>query len=94
MPRNCSEREKVKVVLYGRGYYGRALAMLYLPDGTCYNEDVVRDGYACLYKYRGHRSKQVSLAEWQTLQRLLSKARQDKAGLWGTYFRVMDCLSW
>ena len=84
--------QKVRVAVYGHGYYGRTLAMVYLPDGTCYNERVVKDGYACLYKYRGHKSKEIPLPEWQTLNRLLIKARRNKAGLWGEYFEVMDCL--
>jgi endonuclease YncB( thermonuclease family) len=34
--------------------------MVYLTDGTCYNERIVTDGYACVYKYHRHNSKQLS----------------------------------
>ena len=34
--------QKVGVVVYGTGHYGRTLALIYLPDGTCYNERIVR----------------------------------------------------
>jgi len=49
--------DTVQADIRGYGYYGRALVMVYLSDGTCYNERVVQDGYACVYKYHGHKSK-------------------------------------
>ena len=73
--------DKVEVASYGRGYYGRTLAMLYLSDGSCYNERIVKEGYACLYKYHGHKSKEIPLAEWETLSTLLKNAKRYKSGL-------------
>jgi micrococcal nuclease len=80
------------VDIRGYGYYGRALAMVYLPDGTCYNERVVADGYACVYKYHGHKSKQLSWEEFNKLNRLMQEAREHKKGLWGRDYRVMERL--
>jgi len=84
--------QKVRLVSYGRGYYGRVLGVIYLPDGTCYNEKIVEDGYACVYKYHGHKSSQLPWTEWIKLNRLLDKARRHKRGLWSVDYTVMDCL--
>ncbi|MCD6398951.1 MAG: thermonuclease family protein [Candidatus Aenigmarchaeota archaeon] len=84
--------QKVKVVVYGRGYYGRTLALIYLPDGTCYNERIVADGYACVYKYYGHKSRELPWDEWFRLNQLLEEAKKNRRGLWGKDYRVMECL--
>jgi len=76
----------------GRGYYGRILAFVYLKDGTCYNEKIVADGYACVYKYRGRKSKQLSWDEFFKLIKLLNEAKSYKRGLWGEDFKLMECL--
>ena len=52
--------EHITVVTKGRGYYGRTLAFIILPDGTNYNEKEVEDGYACVYKWHGHKSRELS----------------------------------
>ena len=80
--------QKVKVVIYGYGYYGRALAMIYLPDGTCYNERIVRDGYACVYE----RSEELPEQIMEKLLSLEEQARRERKGLWRTHYRVMECL--
>lgn len=84
--------QKVGVVVYGTGHYGRTLALIYLPDGTCYNERIVRDGYSCVYKYRGQKSKELPQDEWVRLNQLLEEARKNHVGLWGKYYNVMECL--
>ena len=84
--------QKVKVVIYGTGHYGRTLALIYLPDGTCYNERIVQDGYSCVYKYRGHKSKELPQDEWVRLNQLLEEARKNHVGLWRKYYNVMECL--
>ena len=84
--------QQVKVIIRGRGYYGRALAIIILPDGTNYNEAMVRDGYACVYKYHGHKSKELTWEEWERLNRLLEDAKRHKRGLWGVDYRLMECL--
>ena len=82
----------VQVDMRGHGYYGRALVMVYLADGTCYNERVVADGYACVYKYHGHKSKHLSWKEFDKLNRLMQEAKKYKRGLWGRDYRVMERL--
>ena len=45
--------QKVTVKIYGKGFYGRKLAVIILPDGTNFNEKMVEDGYSCVYRYKG-----------------------------------------
>ncbi len=84
--------EKVTVETNGKGYYGRTLAFIILPNGINYNEKEVADGYACVYKYRGHKSKELSEEEFKRLERLLKEAKEERKGLWGTDRKVMECL--
>ena len=84
--------ENVSIETFGKGYYGRTLAFVILSDGTNYNEQEVADGYACLYKYRGHKSRELSWTEWKRLNRLLDTAKKNKLGLWGKYPKIMKCL--
>ncbi len=84
--------EKVTVETFGKGYYHRTLAFVILPDGTNYNEKEVADGYACVYKYHGHKSREISWSEFSKLERLMEKAKKEKKGLWGKYYKIMDCL--
>ena len=84
--------EKVTVVTKGRGYYGRTLAFIILPDGTNYNEKEVADGYACVYKWHGHKSRELSWGEFEKLERLMEEAEKEGKGLWGEYRGIMECL--
>lgn len=86
------EGEQVKVIIYGYGYYGRALVIVILPDGTNYNEQMVADGYACVYKYRDRKSKELPWGEWRKLNELLEQAKKEKRGLWEKDCEVMECL--
>ena len=84
--------EKVTVVTKGKGYYGRTLAFIILPDGTNYNEKEVADGYACVYKWHGHKSRELSWGEFEKMERLMEKAKEERKGLWGKYRGIMECL--
>ena len=84
--------EKVTVVTKGKGYYGRTLAFIILSDGTNYNEKEVADGYACVYKWHGHKSRELSEGEFGELENLMEEAKEGKKGLWGTDKEVMECL--
>ncbi|MDL1971476.1 MAG: thermonuclease family protein [Candidatus Desulfofervidaceae bacterium] len=84
--------EQVKVVTYGHDCYGRTLAIIYLPDGTNYNEKMVADGYACVYRYCAHKSRQLPQEEKKKLNQLLEEAKKNRRGLWGKDYRVMECL--
>ena len=84
--------ERVTVVTYGHGYYGRTLAVIILPDGSSFNEDMVADGYSCVYKYHGHKSRELSQEEWDRLNQMLDEARTKHKGLWGENYKVMERL--
>lgn len=84
--------EHVTIRTNGKGYYGRTLAFIILPDGTNYNEQEVADGYACVYKWHGHKSKELSEGEFEKLERLMEEAKKEKKGLWGEYKNIMECL--
>jgi len=84
--------QKVKVEIYGRGFYGRKLAIIYLPGGQDFNALMVRDGYACVYKYRGHKSRELPEDEWEKLNLLLERAKTERRGLWKEFYDIMDCL--
>ncbi len=59
-----------------RDAYGRLLAYIYLPDGTCFNAELIREGYGRAYLvYPFH-----FLEEFRNLDR---KARESRKGLWG-----------
>ena len=63
-----------------------------LPGGINYNEQEVADGYACVYKYHGyhgHKSRELSQAEFDKLNRLMEQARAGQKGLWGSDPQVM-----
>ncbi|NIA09372.1 MAG: hypothetical protein GWP10_06505, partial [Nitrospiraceae bacterium] len=70
----------------------RTLAFVILPNGTDYNEQEVADGYACVYKYHGRKSKELSEVEWERLNKLMDNARRNRLGLWGKYPGIMECL--
>ncbi len=58
-----------------RGAYGRLLAYIYLPDGTCFNAALIREGYGRAYLvYPFH-----FLEEFRILDRT---ARKSRKGLW------------
>jgi len=84
--------QKVTVKVYGKGFYGRKLAVIILPDGTNFNEKMVKDGYSCVYRYRGHKSSELPQEEWEKLNALLNQARNERRGLWEKYYNIMQCL--
>ena len=60
---------------YTRGYYGRLLAYVYLPDGRMYNSLAVQQGYA----YADHRFEHPRRQEFLDIER---RARLGRRGLW------------
>lgn len=59
-------------------YYGRYLAYVILPDGTCLNDILIEEGYAKpLEEYPCNESPKYRLENW--------KARRNKKGLYGFY---------
>lgn len=59
-----------------RDKYDRLLRYVYLPDGTCLNEKLVREGYAFAYE-------RFPTTRTGRLKQLEAFARQHKMGLWG-----------
>jgi len=84
--------DKIYLEARGRDRYKRLLVFVYLKDGSCYNERIIADGYACVYKYRGKKSRQLSWEEFLSLTKLLNEAKAHKRGLWKIDFEVMNCL--
>lgn len=56
--------------------YGRLLAYVYLPDGTFFNEQMIRDGYAYEYTYR------LPYKYQEEFKRAQREAEYGKLGLW------------
>ena len=84
--------DRIYLEVRGRGYYGRPLVLDYFKDGTCYNKKIIAGGYACVYKYRGKKSKQLSRDEFLELMKLLDEAEAHKRGLWKIDSEVMTYL--
>jgi micrococcal nuclease len=58
-----------------RDKYGRLLRYVYLPDGTLYNAELIRDGYAFAYTV-------FSISKLDDFRGLESQARAAGRGLW------------
>ena len=77
--------QKYILVYYkGKGHYRRTLAVVKrLDKETTYNYDVVKDGYACIYRWAFYPDK---------IKKAYNKAKKEKKGLWGLNFDLMRCL--
>ena len=73
---------KVKLITHGRGYYGRLLAEIILPDGTNYGILMIKEGFACVY-WKNHNPVYL---------RALKKAKKERRGLWSIDYNLMKCL--
>jgi len=58
-----------------RGYYGRLLAYIQLPDGKILNAEIIKNGYGYAYLNYSH-------GEFSAYQILMQQAIDKKAGLW------------
>ena len=72
----------VRIEFKGTGYYGRHLGILYFTDGTDFGEQMISDGYACIYRKN-------TLKSYRQAQSLAEKNRK---GLWKINYRLMKCL--
>jgi micrococcal nuclease len=59
-----------------RDRYGRLLAYIYTPDGTCFNAALIQEGYGYAYSTYPFQFKHEFIA-------LEQAAQQDNRGLWG-----------
>ena len=71
---------------FGQGYYGRSLMEIYVGS-TNINEQLVADGYACVYE-----SSDLSENEKERLRSLMETASREHRGLWGINYSLMSCL--
>lgn len=58
-----------------RDMYGRLLAYVYLPDGQCLNEVLIREGYGIVPRQYSHRERKRYIA-------IEDDARQHRRGFW------------
>jgi micrococcal nuclease len=82
---------QVEVKDFGKGYYGRTLADVYL-DGNSYVENIVMAGYSNLYTYKGRKPNNIDNDTWNRLNRLLDDAKRNGRGLWKDHADIMNCL--
>lgn len=81
--RNFHVNDRVKVKIEGQGQFKRYLALIWNKEGELYNEEIIKDGYACIYK-------KAKYPDY--LDGLLAEAKQKKRGLWKDYYKIMECL--
>lgn len=60
-----------------RDKYGRLLRYVYLPDGTLYNAELIRDGYGFAYTI-------FPITKLDDFKAIEADARANNRGLWGT----------
>jgi len=72
----------VEVLAHKKDRYGRTLGVV-VKNGVNYSYQIVKDGYSCIYKKEGYPMQ---------LENLLDRAKQNRLGLWGKNFRVMEAL--
>lgn len=80
--------DQIKATIYEKGI-DELMAIVCLPDGTCLNERIVQDGYACVSKKR---PKLLPEADFKKLKELLGEAKKNKYGLWERAYKTMECL--
>lgn len=68
----------VRVEGVNRDQYGRLVALVYLEDGRCLNEELVRSGNAWVYRQFCDRPACI---RWLVLEQ---EARRSQIGLWAT----------
>ncbi len=81
--RNFHIGDKVKVKIEGQGHFKRYLALIWNKKGELYNEEIIKDGYACIYRKAKYP---------KYLEKLLEEAKKKRRGLWKDYYNVMNCL--
>lgn len=81
--RNFHVKDKVKIKIEGQGDFKRYLALIWNKNGELYNEEVIKDGYACIYTKKKYP---------KYLEELLAEAKKKRRGLWKDYYKIMNCL--
>lgn len=70
-------RVEVRSAARPRDGYGRILALVYLPDGTCVQHELLREGLALTADYGD------ALPTWDTMCLLEDSAKRLRKGVWG-----------
>ena len=73
----------------GIGKYRRVIGILYLKNGTNINYEMVKSGYACVYRYK---LPNLTDDQWKVLRSCQEYARLNKKGLWAIDYDAMSCL--
>ncbi|NPA52385.1 MAG: thermonuclease family protein [Aquificae bacterium] len=81
--RNFHVKDQIKVKIEGQGQFKRYLALVWNKKGELYNEEIIKDGYACIYKKAKYP---------KYLDDLLEEAKKKRRGLWKDYYKIMECL--
>ncbi len=81
--RNFHKGDRVKVKIEGQGHFKRYLALIWNKKGELYNEEIIKDGYACIYRKAKYP---------KYLEDLLENAKKHRRGLWKDYYDIMNCL--
>jgi len=81
----------VRIETFGHGRYGRVLGFIFVGKEN-FSYRMVEDGYACVYRTKRGKSRELPLLDWMMLLRLERTARQEKRGLWGVDYELMNCL--
>ncbi len=81
--RNFHKGDRVKVKIEGQGHFKRYLALIWNKKGELYNEEIIKDGYACIYRKAKYP---------KYLEKLLADAKKNRRGLWRDYYDIMNCL--
>ena len=75
-----------KLKIYDTDKYGRSLCVVYLNNEETFNEKIVEDGYAVVYK-QGKYTKDKELRH--ALNQAQGRAVKSEAGLWWNYKNIM-----
>ncbi|BAI81726.1 thermonuclease (plasmid) [Deferribacter desulfuricans SSM1] len=79
-----ADSKNVEVDYYGKGYYNRRLAVVYKKGyDQPYNFEIIRNGYACIYKKAKYP---------KVLDKYLKEAKKYRRGLWAINPELMSCL--
>ncbi len=81
--RNFHIGDRVKIKIEGQGHFKRYLALIWNKKGELYNEKIIKDGYACIYRKADYP---------KYLETLLEDAKKHRRGLWKDYYQIMKCL--
>lgn len=80
--------EKYRLELMEGTTHGRLIGWVYLPGEKVYNVEVVRDGYAVVYRTYTKKYPEKD----RELMKAIQYARSHKTGLWAKYPAVMECM--